>query len=155
MQQCRQMVSSARGPSGDCTSRMSLPERSAVMTRVQGGLQQGQGVMRLQGPTHLAGQAEGHQLRNRQHLHCRAKGVPAPSPARHCLARDSSFFVHCLFTFLLFICLFVPFAFHEYIVTFHTPSITGEGLITAVVSQDNQKRMRVIGRGVKGLAQSR
>ena len=111
------------GPSGGVHLQDVFARAQCCHDQGAGGLQQGQGVMGLQGPTHLAGQAEGHQLRNRQHLHCRAKGVPAPSPARHCLARDSSFFVHCLFTFLLLICLFVPFAFHEYKVMFHTPSI--------------------------------
>ena len=77
------------------------------MTRVQGGLQQGQGVMRLQGPTHLAGQAEGHQLRNGQHLHCRAKGVPAPSTPKPChtknilLLNDARSLSLCLFLCLL------------------------------------------------------
>ncbi len=57
-----------------------------------GGLQQGQGVMGLQGPTHLAGQAERHQLRNGQNLHCRAKGIPAPSTAKPRHVRNFSSF---------------------------------------------------------------
>lgn len=33
--------------------------------------------MGLKGPSHLASQAEGHQLRNGQHLHGGAKRIPA------------------------------------------------------------------------------
>ena len=42
-----------------------------------GRLQQGQGIMRLKRPSHLACQPEGHQFWDGQHLDSSTKGVPA------------------------------------------------------------------------------
>ena len=119
-----------------------------------GGLQQGQGVMGLQGPTHLAGQAEGHQLRNGKNLHCRAKGVPAPSTAKPCYVKSALFsktpihfpFVHVLVCSGCFslVSSHVP----------HTQHNRGRAHTSSCQSR-HQQHMYVTGRVVKGLAQSR
>jgi len=98
-----------------------------------GGLQQGQGVMGLQGPTHLAGQAKRHQLRNGQNLHCRAKGVPAPSATKPCYVRKSSLLmmlVHFPF-FHLRVCSFC-FSFYSHVR--HTQHDRGRALISSCQS---------------------
>ncbi len=140
------------GQVGECTSRMSLPERSAVMTRVQGGCSRARASWGCRAP--LIWRVRRKGISSGIGNTCTA--VPKEYLHHHQLDIVSQEIPHFLYiacspSFCSFVCLFLllfmsikscftppaSFCFHEYIVMFHTPSITGEGLIPAVVSQDN------------------